>query len=206
MNIFLDFDGTLVDVFPRYANVLKTFMKKNGLKHDFTLEDYKKYKTELIKDHLIAERLTGELININDYYNFKKEFLEDKSYLSLDIPLGDFVNFANFAIKKGYKINLVTIRRVEENLIWQINKLGYFKYFNDIKVLFPEKLNKYEYLMQEIKEDDIIIGDGYQEIKAASDKNCKAFYVKSGLGISLNDLKTLKCEKINLYTEVSDKL
>ncbi|MFD1037176.1 HAD hydrolase-like protein [Virgibacillus byunsanensis] len=180
---YIDFDGTVVDVMPRYHGILESYLKRNTqLKLDY--EKYCFLKKQGIKDHAIVHEICkGYKININDYVVFKGENLEDRYWLSKDIIIG----FPEVAYEKlnrlGYNVKLLTQRNSERELLYQVNSLGIKDFFDEIVVLKPlqEKNAKVSFLTDKIYSEDIIIGDSKIEMEVADVFNIKGFFVESGL-------------------------
>ena len=79
-NAYVDFDGTIVDVMPRYYGILESYLNKNGL-FDLEYEQYCNLKRQGIYDHIIVKEVcSGLLINVEDYLKYKRLKLENKDW------------------------------------------------------------------------------------------------------------------------------
>jgi phosphoglycolate phosphatase-like HAD superfamily hydrolase len=183
INIYLDFDGTIIDVFPRYYGILTEYISsKNNDQLDYFM--YKELKRLGKKDHVIVRELLNNLeFDINDYVNFKRENLEKFSWLRKDIIIGDPITAFNKLKRNGYRIILLTQRNNEITLFRQLNYLKIRDEFDEVVMLKPKYgLNvKAEYLKKFFRPNDIIVGDSYVEIEVSKLLNIKGFFVDSGL-------------------------
>lgn len=180
---FIDFDGTIVDVFPRYYGILTEYLGKKTNKHlDFS--KYKMLKREGKKDHVIVRELVEGLeIDIDDYLKFKRENLENFSWLKEDVLIGN-PESTNFMLKDmGYKIVLLTQRYNENNLIKQLEFLNIKKSFDQVVMVKPRvgQNVKALYIGKQHSINDIIVGDSIVEIEASRMLNIKGYFVESGL-------------------------
>lgn len=74
-----DFDGTLIDLWPRYHAV---FCGLLGI--DISLEAYREIKKRLVKDEMVAHYFGAHLPD--GYFEQKSKRLEDREYFLLDKP------------------------------------------------------------------------------------------------------------------------
>ena len=180
---FIDFDGTIVDVFPRYYGILTEYL---GEMTNGTLDflKYKKLKRLGKKDHVIVrELLNGLEIDINDYVKFKRENLEGFSWLKKDILIGN-PESSNLELKDiGYRIVLLTQRNNKDNLLKQLDFLNIKESFDEIVMVSPKAGQnvKAAHIEKLYRSDDIIIGDSSVEIDASRLLNIKGYFVESGL-------------------------
>lgn len=181
--VYFDFDGTIVDVFPRYYGVLSSYVEKiTDQELDFTL--FKTFKRSGMKDHQIVNCIIPDIkFDIEEYLTFKRNELENLDWLYKDTIIGDF-NDAYVKLKaKGYKIVLITQRNNKQNLFQQVKLLELVKYFDDIVVVKPRAgANvKIDYLKEKVCADDVIIGDSKVEIEVANKLNISGYFVNTGL-------------------------
>lgn len=180
---FIDFDGTIVDVFPRYFGILTEYLREmTNEPLDFL--EYKKLKRAGKKDHVIIRELTkGSEIDIDTYLKFKRENLEKFSWLRKDVLIGNPEN-ANLKLKDmGYRIVLLTQRNNKNNLIKQLDFLNIKEIFDDVVIVKPKEGQnvKANYIRKQYNFDDIIIGDSNVEIVASRLLNINSYFVESGL-------------------------
>ena len=167
--IFFDFDGTLIDLWPRYYSV---FISLTG-KHDLSFSYYKWAKQKFQKDIDIASVLGTKLPE--NYFELKKELLEDKKYLDMDKPFFN-VNIINSFFARSNAC-ILTKRRNISNFKWQLNLLNIkCNYF------VVENIEKRNWIEQNYpNEQCVIIGDSTEDLKAAELDNVEAYLVGYGL-------------------------
>jgi len=180
---FIDFDGTIVDVFPRYYGILIEYLEKMTDKSlDFS--KYKKLKRLGKKDHVIVRELTKGLeIDIDDYIKFKRENLENLSWLKKDVLIGN-PRSVNLELKNiGYRIVLLTQRNNKNNLLKQLDILNIIESFDEIVMVKPRAGQnvKAAHIEKQYSSEDIIIGDSSVEIDASRLLNINGYFVESGL-------------------------
>lgn len=180
---FIDFDGTIVDVFPRYYGILTEYLGEKTNKHlDFS--KYKMLKRAGKKDHVIVRELVEGLeIDIDDYLKFKRKNLESFSWLIKDVLIEN-PESTNLRLKDmGFKIVLLTQRNNKNNLIKQLDFLNIKKSFDQVVVVKPRvgQNVKAEHIGKQYSLNDIIIGDSFVEIDASRILNIKGYFVETGL-------------------------
>lgn len=180
---YIDFDGTIVDVMPRYHGILESYVRlRTKYKIDFFKYCY--LKREGYKDHaIVSELCDGYQINIKDYLEYKRANLEDSYWLSKDKIIGSPKIAIDNLKMMGYKVVLLTQRNNKLNLFNQVKELGLEKQFDEIIVVKPlsNQNAKINYLNNITQPDDIIIGDSKIEIECANTLNIRGFFVESGL-------------------------
>lgn len=204
--IFFDFDGTLVNVWNRYYNILYDFVKIENPEIHFTISEYIEAKLRLQKDHLVLADLVKYDLNIDKYMTFKRKYLEQESYLRLDKPIGNFKEFCIQMREKGYMIFLVSARHSENMFYKQLGWLGYDKLFDEIKIISPNKQTKLEYFKSIAHTNDVIVGDSMAELEGAIGR-CKGYFVRSGLHLyDETGLLSLGLTVIDDYTKLREVL
>lgn len=183
--IYIDFDGTIVDVYERYFGVLQSFINKTspGQMH---FNSFIKLKRSGLKDHEIANKLTViNDFNIEKYVKYKTSHIESLNWLSKDKLIGNFEQFISKCHDMNYSVSLLTQRRNPINLYIQLEKLNIYHFFDNIHVVTPKvgRNVKYELLKENIQFNSptIIIGDSNEEIKAGNILGLRTFYVRTGL-------------------------
>lgn len=206
MTVYFDFDGTLVDVWERYYKILTSYLSLNGYECGGTIEDYKREKLRLTKDHLVAETLWNARMDIDDYLNYKRSMLETDEFLRLDRPIGDFAAAAEKLRKKGYRIVLLSLRRKPEMLHKELERLGYADCFDEIEVLNPENGEKTEWLVKRVNKGDILVGDSLGDLQTEI-SGVNAFFVKTGLNMYEGTyLRKKGITTVKDYTEILGEL
>lgn len=178
--VYVDFDGTIVDVFARYYGILKTYI--GGEEKAEQLNAYIKMKRSGRKDHEIAKECWGKSIDISDYLTFKRKNLEEEKWLRTDTVIGEPENAYHELKKKGYVVKLLSQRRSKENFVKQLGWLGLENAFDDWTIVAPLHENaKLLFLKSVIHKGDILIGDGKLEMECAEKLNVQGFFVQTGL-------------------------
>jgi phosphoglycolate phosphatase-like HAD superfamily hydrolase len=184
--IYIDFDGTLVDVNYRYYIIFNEFINYHfSLNTDFT--SYIKFKRSGFKDHHIIEKLFGKIdFNIENYLKFKRLRLEDLAWLKTDKLIGNPTNFVKNCNDYNLNVILLTQRNNFENLKHQLSLLKIRHIFKEIYVVPPKAgINvKFEFLKEYADTFDIIIGDSKAELEAGNRLKIPSFFVNTGLNNS----------------------
>lgn len=130
MKIFCDFDGTLVDVAPRHYKVYSDVVHSFGgtplsQKVYWSLKRKKeKWSAILEFSHLEKE------VELEFLHAFTRR-IEDLSYLKGDMLFPDSLEVLKW-LSLNNDMYLVSLRRNEENLLWQVDSLGIGDYFKRI--------------------------------------------------------------------------
>ncbi|GHV80073.1 hypothetical protein AGMMS49944_18640 [Spirochaetia bacterium] len=164
--VFLDFDGTIVNVWKRYYKIFCDFYKI-----DLNFELYKKEKKLLQDDYLLAKKHTTTNY-FSDYKIYKTNSLENLDYLQLDTLILD-------RCRNIKDCKILTYRNKPDNLFLQMNYLGLNLDTKNVIILNPMTITKKDYLLGYA--DAIIVGDSESEYVCADNKNTAVFLVKTGL-------------------------
>lgn len=169
MYIF-DFDGTLVDLWPKYYMVFRELLSADTV----SLEKYKKAKRLYQNDSELAKHF-GLTLPPN-YFDEKKELLEDSYYLSFDVPFFE-VDVINDWLSREDAF-ILSKRRKHENLLSQLEKLGI-----KAEVKTVRDKTKKEWIIENTNQDDniVIIGDSLEELSASTLPNVKSWITGYGL-------------------------
>ena len=172
----IDFDGTIVDVWERYYRIFIEYFKVDILK-----EDYKKLKKIFPYDIDLIEHL--KLENSNEYYKFKKKYLEDIEYLKKDTLLIEKEKIVK--IFKLSNVILLTIRNNKRNFENQLKFLGLNEIKKKIIVLQPlDKKVKKEFILKKrdlFSESIFSIGDSETDLEIGTLSFAKSYFVNTGL-------------------------
>ncbi|WP_270852576.1 HAD hydrolase-like protein [Fusobacterium varium] len=172
----IDFDGTIVDVWERYYRIFIEYFKVDILK-----EDYKKLKKIFPYDIDLIEHL--KLENSNEYYKFKKKYLEDIEYLKKDTLLIEKEKIVK--IFKLSNVILLTIRNNKRNFENQLKFLGLNEIKKKIIVLQPlDKKVKKEFILKNrdlFSESIFSIGDSETDLEIGTLSFAKSYFVNTGL-------------------------
>ena len=186
-NIFIDFDGTLVDIAPRHYRVYKKCVEKMG----GTPLDRKKY-WELKRDNISWNELlliSGlEVNNRDDYLKLFIDRIESLEELYRDELFVDSLSTLKKLSSNGNKLYLLSLRRNSDALDKQIEKLGIGRFFEKILSGHSDTkegtlLKKADIIKQTIDnpEDSIIVGDTEADVAAAQQLNATSIALLSGI-------------------------
>ena len=186
-NIFIDFDGTLVDIAPRHYRVYKKCVEKMG----GTPLDRKKY-WELKRDNISWNELLPmsglEVNNRDDYLKLFIDRIESLEELYRDELFVDSLSTLKKLSSNGNKLYLLSLRRNSDALDKQIEKLGIGCFFEKILSGHSDTkegtlLKKADIIKQTIDnpEDSIIVGDTEADVSAAQQLNATSIALLSGI-------------------------
>lgn len=168
--IYIDFDGTLVDVWPRFYSVFCDINEKYNIQFD----EYKKIKLKYGKDELVAKEFGFALCD--NYFYEKKNRLENLEYLAKDIP---FLPIEYINSKFSENTMILTKRRNPENFKKQIKDIGLKLPYRVI----AENISKLDWIQKyEEHTSGIIIGDSVVDLEVGKTNYIFPYMVKSGLG------------------------
>ena len=183
--IFIDLDGTILDVSKRIYQLYVEILKKYGKKF-LAKKNYIKLKREKksLKD-ILKKTQAGDISG-----KFKKEWkdkIEDPAFLNLDT-----VSFSTrkklVHLKNNYKLVLVTLRNHPRSLINQLKKKKIDKIFDKILVKSARGYRlrwkvKYNLIQKYGKHDkySIMIGDTETDILAGKKLKIKTVAVSGGM-------------------------
>ncbi|MCH5303920.1 MAG: HAD family hydrolase [Ruminococcus sp.] len=168
--IFVDFDGTLVDLWPRYHAVFTALCDLNSV----TVQEYKEVKQRLVFDEKVAKYFGKKLCK--NYFEKKAKLLEDKEYLALD-RLFLQPEAINQAFIKNDAI-LLSKRRNKKHFKWELEQMGLY-----VPSIVISDTSKKDWILEEFPgKRCIIIGDSIADLEAAQLNNVNAFMVDFGLG------------------------
>lgn len=186
-NIFIDFDGTLVDIAPRHYRVYRKCVEKMG----GTPLDRKKY-WELKRDNISWNELlliSGlEINNKDDYLELFIDRIESLEELYRDELFVDSLSALKKLSSNDNKLYLLSLRRNSDALDKQIEKLGIECFFEEILSGHSDTkegtlLKKADIIKQTIDnpEDSIIVGDTEADVAAAQQLNATSIALLSGI-------------------------
>jgi len=184
--IYIDLDGTILDVSERvyrvYCDILKKHKKRILRKSRYLRLKKEKTPIETILRETMAEDILSE---------YKREWaklIESPYYLEMD-RLTQRKKLILLSLKNNYNLVLITLRNNRRGLYRQLEKEKIDKIFNDVLVpkrkdlLCPKweikakTLEKYK----RIKKDSIIVGDSEIDILAGKYLGIKTVAVIDGM-------------------------
>ncbi len=186
--IFLDLDGTILDVSERIHRVYKNILKKHN-KRFLSKNKYLKLKREKTPIEEILEKTKAEDIVLK----FKKEWdkeIEKPSYLDLD-KISGLNRKTLLFLKKDWKLILVTLRKHPKRLFTQLKKKKIDKIFDKVLISSKESRKpKWKIKSELIKKYDrfdktcsIIIGDTETDILTGKNLGIKTIAVFGNGGL-----------------------
>lgn len=172
--IFIDFDGTIVEIWKRYYSVFSL-----GTNCSINFEEYVYQKRTLKKDDLVANYFHCTLLP--SYYYEKKVLLESTSFLVLDRIIGSCDKLLHSLNALEYRI--LTKRRSPANLHWQMRNLHLDSLIDKTIILNPDAdITKKDYLRTHYSHGfHTIIGDSQAEWECSELNNVQSILVCSGL-------------------------
>lgn len=204
MKIYIDLDGTIIDVWNRYYIVLNNFLiEEYNLTLPIDIASFKKYKLAGQKEDKIVYDIFHIQIDVDKFVSYKRNNLEDIRYLQTDKEIADIKEFARRVKSLGYNLELVTRRRNEDNLYQQLQMLNIIQCFDKITFINFDSMHKKDYLDGILRQEDVVIGDSMEELSCAINAKAKGYFVRSGLiGYDEDTLQQQGIISINDYTEV----
>lgn len=199
MNIYLDLDGTLIDVSKRqwivYKYILEVYF---NLISTLTKEDYWDLKREGLRDD---EVLQQESISIDTqkFMDLKSKIIEDEKFLKLDRCF-TYSKKVLKILSKNHRLVLVSLRNNYQISLRQIEQLEIKPYFHKIVFKRLEVKPIWKVKVEEIKRDMaamnkmvntfVIAGDTESEFHVAQELKIPVILISSG-SRSKNQLKKL---------------
>jgi phosphoglycolate phosphatase len=161
LNIFFDFDGTLIDSKERLFNLFNFLVPESNL----NFEAYWSLKKQGIGHAEILEvNFEYQLKNIQHFQEKWHQEIEKQQWIDYDTPILGVENKLK-TLFEIHQLHLVTARQSYEMAIGQINKFQWNKYFKTILVTKQEK-EKSQLILENIKiqNEDWILGDTGKDI------------------------------------------
>lgn len=203
---FVDFDGTIVEVYDRYLKILNDFLRTQNIG---LIEDRRRYielKKIKRKDHLIVQEILGSVFDIELYVEFKRKRLEDPTYLALDRLIGDPSRSYSKMKEIGFEVIVVSKRNRVKELSREIDSFG-VKFCDEVICVSPiqGKNAKYERLRGIARSGDLIIGDSAEDVQAGRLLGIDCYFVRSGLE-EFSDELGVRSMVFEDYDSVADHL
>lgn len=184
--IYLDLDGTLLDVWPRYYAVIRSFLESMQI-IPLSLDEYKKLKWLWVQDEaIIRHAARNHPLDADDlvpsYPLWKRARLESRELLQWDEPIGQLHAFAA-QLTPAYRLNLISVRRNHEAAMQQLQDLNMIEPFERIDLVMPSHARnpKWEALRTRAGPRDLIVGDSETDIGCGAMLGLRSFHVQTGL-------------------------
>jgi phosphoglycolate phosphatase-like HAD superfamily hydrolase len=182
--IFLDLDGTLVDVARRYHRLHGAFVVSQGCR-PLRFADYWPAKRERVPEPELMQR-AGLSPEAADWAATSRlRWIEDQRYLRLDRPWSWTVPVLDDLARRAPLV-LVTLRRYPDLLHWQLGRLGLTPYFQ--RVLAGRSNGKPEAKARLIRKEEfpglersVFVGDTEVDIASGQALGIRTVAVASGL-------------------------
>lgn len=183
-----DFDGTIVDLWPRYH---KVFVDASGIK-GIGFDEYKQVKRNLEKDELVAGYFGGRLPS--DYFEVKKQLLEEEKYLEFDKLL-----FEKAALDEMLESSILLSKRRNQRAFYnQISALDI-----KCKAFAVSDMSKKSWVADNIVAESVLmIGDSKADLEVGSLDNVSSWMV--GYGIAKREAFDKMCIPYTFFTSPGD--
>lgn len=183
VNIFIDLDGTILDISNKYNNLFSLLRNKYNLRNT----DYWKLRSGGIG---LSEALLSLGISSDRVGEFRSEWalnVERNEMLEFDRII-DGVQEKLISLSSDKNIILCTARANAQNLNAQLKKIGIFEIFAEILIVrqgdskSKSISNYYQSNLVNKSPEDWMIGDTLEDIQAGISAGLKTCGVLTGLG------------------------
>ncbi len=188
-NLYLDLDGTLLDVSERYYLIYRDIMTTLGQPVLNKAHYWECKRSKLPESQIVG--LTTADSSISSYYpEIRKSLLEDPQYLRFDRPVLPNLHLVLADLAKQHCLYLVTLRNNRTALNEQMKDMNLHHYFRAI--LSPPRASRLgasswmlkSWLIRDIgwvRQRGTIVGDTEADILAGKELCFRAYAVLSGL-------------------------
>ncbi len=178
--IYLDLDGTLLNVFDRLYKLYTFLLTEERVKKHLSKEEYITTKRENIKEEeIIKTQLSKE--KRTDYHHKREKLIESPAFLQYDF-LPDHISKTLDKLQENYDLILITKRKSEQNLRDQLKRLEMDHFFRKILVTGEKYQSKAEIIREEyLSPHSIIIGDTEEDIITGKKLNITTIAITSGM-------------------------
>ncbi len=165
MNIFLDFDGTILHSMGRVYTLFSELIPESQLSY---AEYWELKRTGIRQDDLLKSRFNFTDSRIADYKARWMRSIEDEERLATDYLFPGAEDFLNQCSRRG-KVYLATNRQRSDGTIRQIERLGIRPLFDGVLVTeqVKSKADKIRASGIEVAGEDLFVGDTGEDIHAA---------------------------------------
>jgi len=177
--IFLDLDGTLLNIEDRYLNLFQYMCKQYHIDNisEFSFWELKRKgftNVQILNKFGYKDDVT------NDFHKKWITLIEDNIWLQYDSLQKDTKNFLNQLKIKNFNINLLTGRNSRENLLEQLKNLDIYIYFKNIFNVNTSSMVTEKKTVLKIHQPDYFVGDSEFDYLSCKDLDVKFFCVSNG--------------------------
>ncbi|MBS3115386.1 HAD family hydrolase [Candidatus Woesearchaeota archaeon] len=176
--IYIDLDGTVLDVSDRLYFFYKNFMNGNKKLKKNSYWNFKKIK---ISEDAIVRKTCSDEGFIKKYIKQRKKFLEAEKLLKHDkLIKSSIVAIKKF--KKNNKLILLTARSMKSNLFKELKRMKILNFFD--KVLSSNAVSKKDMILNDgsfNRKKSVIVGDTEEDIRAGKSLKIKTIAVLTGI-------------------------
>jgi phosphoglycolate phosphatase-like HAD superfamily hydrolase len=210
--IYMDLDGTILDVWPRYYSLMKLFFEQKLLLPFPTLQEYQHLKLNLIQDAKLIQHFSQGCIAsksevVREYMLYKQRMLENEQMLWMDTVFGQLHLFVA-QLKPEYKLHLLSVRRNRSLGMRQLHHLNIRGLFDRIDFVSPlrESNPKWDLIKDKASKHDVIIGDSETDIICGSMLEMRTYHVSTGLRSYEYATRYGPAIRLSNYSEILDHL
>jgi phosphoglycolate phosphatase-like HAD superfamily hydrolase len=179
--IFLDLDGTLIDILPRWYKLHCDFAAQYGLPilpYDLYINSKREGMSEL---DILAGAGVADIASINAYNDARITAIEDERYLAFDILYPETLSLLA-AWEHTNELVVVTKRRDAEACKIQLERMGIAPHFK--RALFTSDDSKKGILAQEYDSSELahrpFISDSFEDYQTAVELGMEPIIVGYG--------------------------
>lgn len=176
--IFLDLDGTLLDIRQRLYQVFCTLTQTE----DMTFEKYWHMRLSgMRQDDVLKHVGICDKVHKAEFRERWKEEIESVQALSYDIPQQGADGLLR-DISVQCDVYLWTNRRSREGVKWQLDRLGWSEVFSELLVT-GQQCSKQEMLIPKLMDAShpLVVSDDIADCMAAVQNKCTCIFVNSGM-------------------------
>ncbi len=199
--IIFDFDGTLLDSSERHIVVLKDILREELVNEIPLLDNYLEYKKngKNTKNYLIE--MCGFNQVVSQKCSFKwEERIEERKYLSFDRLYPDSFELLK-QLSVQYNLVLISARKQNEDLLWQIKTHKIIQFFKSIHCVTPRNAMQEKVTCAAQYRDTarLVVGDTEADLNCAIE-NQLAFYA---LNRGFRSKEFWDAREINSFSDLS---